>query len=263
MSAPLKDSKLAMARYLRDPDKQPAPEGVEPRRLAIYQGLIYNNIEGFISGGFPVLRSLYEDDDWHELVRGFIDQHRCHTPYFLEISQEFLNYLADGYALRECDPPFMLELAHYAWVELALDVSEDVCPAPQPVADILESVPHLSPLAWLLSYQFPVHQVGPSHRPQEAAEPTHLVVYRDREEQVCFMELNAATARLLDLVRNNTGSSAAQLLTVLAEEMGMDADVLLNFGADQLTQFADRAIISVNQCPQRSNSAVAPPPTGG
>ena len=83
----MRDSQLTMARYLRDPAGNPPPEGVEERRLKVYEDLVYNNIEGFISGGFPVLRSLYADADWHGLVRLFIDQHRCRSPYFLEISQ--------------------------------------------------------------------------------------------------------------------------------------------------------------------------------
>jgi hypothetical protein len=167
----LKDSQMAMARYLRDPDKEPAPAGVEPRRLKIYQDLVYNNIEGFISGGFPVLRSLYEDADWHGLVRDFIDQHRCHTPYFLEISQEFIQFLLETHPLRDCDPPFMAELAHYEWVELALDVSQEVLPEPSAVGNVLAAVPGLSPLAWLLSYHYPVQRIGPGFRPTEATDP--------------------------------------------------------------------------------------------
>ncbi|MCP4827546.1 MAG: DUF2063 domain-containing protein, partial [Proteobacteria bacterium] len=46
---------MIMARYLRDPQNNPPPEDVEQRRLKIYEDLIYNNIEGFISSGFPVL----------------------------------------------------------------------------------------------------------------------------------------------------------------------------------------------------------------
>ena len=145
----LRDSQLEMARFLRNPDTAPAPEGIEPRRLKIYQDLIYNNIEGFISGGFPVLRTLYTDDAWNELVRKFIDGHSCHTPYFLEISQEFLNFLMNDYELRDCDPPFMAELAHYEWVELALDVSQEEIDsdALDVDADPLECVPVLSPVA--------------------------------------------------------------------------------------------------------------------
>ena len=78
-AASLRDQQMTMARYLRDPENQAPPEGVEDRRLKIYRELVYNNIEGFISGGFPVLRSLYEEEQWHELVRLFIDQHRCQT----------------------------------------------------------------------------------------------------------------------------------------------------------------------------------------
>jgi len=234
-----------MARYLRDPQKQPPPEGVEPRRLKIYQDLVYNNIEGFISGGFPVLHSLYEDADWHQLVRAFIDQHRCHTPYFLEISQEFLQFLMEDFSLRDCDPPFIAELAHYEWVELALDVSREELPEPAITDDILAAVIRLSPLAWLLSYRFPVHRIGPGFRPVEAEEPTYLVVYRDRDDQVRFMELNAATTRLLELVRDNKMSSGGVLLTLLAKEMNMAEDSVLAFGSDQLQQLLEQSVVVI------------------
>jgi hypothetical protein len=242
----LKDSQLAMARYLRDPDKEPAPSGVEQRRLKIYQDLVYNNIEGFISGGFPVLRSLYEDADWHSLVRAFIDQHRCHTPYFLEISQEFIQFLLDAHTLRDCDPLFMAELAHYEWVELALDVSQEVLPDPNVVEDVLVAVPGLSPLAWLLSYHFPVQRIGPGFRPTEAADPTYLVVYRNRQDHVCFMELNAATARLLELVRDNSGDAAGEVLSRLAAELGMTEDAMLAFGPAQLEQMIEQSVVLVS-----------------
>lgn len=241
----LKDSQMAMARYLRDPDKEPAPPGVEQRRLKIYQDLVYNNIEGFISGGFPVLRTLYEDADWHDLVRTFIDQHRCHTPYFLEISQEFIQFLMEAHALRDCDPPFMAELAHYEWVELALDVSQEELPEPCVMQDLLAAVPTLSPLAWLLSYRFPVQRIGPGFRPTEAADLTYLVVYRNRQDHVCFMELNAATARLLELVRDNSGAAVGEILLDLAAELGLTEEAMLAFGPAQLEQLVEQSVVVV------------------
>ena len=195
----LSTAQFSMANFLRDPQSKPAPEGIEPRRLKIYQDLVYNNIEGFISNGFPVLRSLYEDTQWHALVQRFIKGHRCHTPYFLEISQEFLRFLTEGYQLLESDPIFIAELAHYEWVELALDVSQEDLADTTELYDPVLEVPVLSPLAWLLSYQYPVHKIGKCFQPSEAVEPTFLVVYRNAEDSVCFMELNSATARLLEL----------------------------------------------------------------
>ena len=41
----LRDSQMAMANFLRNPEDIEPPAGVEARRLKIYQDLIYNNIE--------------------------------------------------------------------------------------------------------------------------------------------------------------------------------------------------------------------------
>ena len=243
--ASFQESQLTMARYLRDPGHQPPPSGVEARRLKIYEELIYNNIEGFISGGFPVLRSLYNEAEWQGLVRAFINQHRCQTPYFLQISEEFLEFLVNNFEARPCDPPFIAELAHYEWVELALDVSEEEAPSAAVVTDVLGIVPRLSPLAWPLSYQFPVHRIGPGFKPTEAAQPVYLLVYRTNEDDVRFMELNVTTARLLEMIRVNDGATARDLLARLAGELDMAEDAVLAFGAEQLTQLIDQSVVVV------------------
>ena len=76
-AANLRDSQRQMAQYLRNPEAEPAPAGVEQRRLDIYQRLVYNNMERFISSGFPVLRSLSAESDWYGLIRAFIQGHSC------------------------------------------------------------------------------------------------------------------------------------------------------------------------------------------
>lgn len=232
-----------MARYLRDPDTEPPPAGVEPRRLRIYEDLVYNNIEGFISTGFPVLRSLYDAAAWRALVRKFIHQHRCRTPYFLEISQEFIQFLMHDYERGVGDPPFMAELAHYEWVELALDIAAEVLPRAVEVDEILAAVPRLSPLAWPLSYTFPVHRVGPAFRPEAATEPTYLVVYRNRADRVRFMALNATSARLLELVRGNDTGNVGTLLAQLAGELGVAVESILSYGSEQFEQLHAESIV--------------------
>jgi hypothetical protein len=242
----LRASQMRMANFLRNPDIEPAPENIEPRRLKIYQDLVYNNIEGFISSGFPVLRSLYAEEHWHQMVRLFINGHRCHSPYFLEISQEFLNFLLEDYELRECDPPFMAELAHYEWVELALDVSEESIDQGEATdtSSLLNQVLMLSPLAWVLAYQYPVHRIGVQFQPAQAETPCYLVVYRNRDDEVKFMEINAATARLLELVRDNESATGAELLVMLAAELQMPNTEIMGFGSDLLAQFAQLSILS-------------------
>ena len=53
-----------------------------------------------------------------EMVRDFMRRHRSTTPLFTEVGQEFLAYLQDERGPQAGDWPFMLELAHYEYVEL-------------------------------------------------------------------------------------------------------------------------------------------------
>lgn len=208
--------------HLRHPELNVAPPEIEDRRLQIYRDLLYKNIESFISGAFPVLRKITDDDCWHAMVRDFMHRHVCHTPYFMEIAQEFIQYLQKERGEQAGDPPFLLELAHYEWVEMALDLDNlDLSAIPVcTYGSLLDNHPLVSPLAWSLAYRFPVHKIGPSLQPRRApAEPTYLIVYRNRSDKVKFMEANAVTARMLALLSDGQQFTGAQVLDQLAVEL--------------------------------------------
>lgn len=219
-------TQLELASYLRSPEKSPAPSQVEERRLHIYRDLIYNNIENFIANVFPVTRSILTDDIWHALVRGFIQNHYCQTPYFLQISDEFVQYLLQERGLCAGDPVYLLELVHYEWIELALDVSTAEIPAAGewPV-NLEQSRPRVSPLAVCLGYQYPVHKVSAAH-PDWNEEATQLLVYRNRMDKVCFVAASPLTARLLFLLQSTDQPLIAQLKIVADELQHGDFDAL-------------------------------------
>ena len=234
------------AGHLRNPHGHPAPEGIEERRLEIYRNLFFNNVNGFIQQGFPVLHSLLSADRWQRLVRSFFDLHACQTPYFLEIPREFVSYLATGQGLEEGDPPFLLELAHYEWMELVLDASTEAFPEAgfHPDGDLLRAIPQLSPLHAVLSYQYPVHEICVEYQPTAPLpQPVWLLVYRDREDQVRFMEINAPTARLLQLIDENPAMTGREVVGLLAREMQFDEEKLAQFSAGILQQMRDRDIL--------------------
>lgn len=235
------------AAHIRNPEQNPCPSGIEDRRMEIYRGLFYRNVESFISGGFPVLRSIIAEDDWHALVRDFMTSHYCQSPYFLKIAEEFIGWLQQGREGQAGDFPFLLELAHYEWVELALDVA-DVEPdwdRITPNGDLLDGVPVVSPTAWSLAYQWPVHQIGPGKLPAEpTVEPTYLVVYRNREDEVKFMESNGPTARLLALVQADAPISGQQALLQIADELSHpDPQALVELGRAILEQLQGLGIV--------------------
>ena len=157
----------AFAAHIRDPKHVAAPEGVEDRRMAIYRELFFNNLKNLLSGTYPVLKKLHSDDKWRRIIRKFMQQHQAQTPYFLELPAEFLNFLQNEYVLEADDFPFLLELAHYEYIELALSISEEAnnLDGVDPDGDLLTGIPVKSVLTWVYAYQYPVHRISTRSRP--------------------------------------------------------------------------------------------------
>lgn len=233
-------------RHLRDPENQPAPAGVEDRRMEIYRDLVYRNIERMIGNLFPILRKITPDDRWHPMVRDFLKRHESHSPVFNKVPLEFIQYLEHERDTKN-DPPFILELAHYEWVEYAvsIDVREIKWEGINPEGDLLEGVPVISPLAWPLRYQFPVHTISPDIQPKEApSQPTYIVVYRDRNDKVRFIELNPVSAKLLELIQKDQGIPGHALLKEIIEELKHpNPEVVIKGGADIMQDMRSKDVL--------------------
>lgn len=244
----------AFAAHIRDPDNVAAPEGVEDRRMAIYRDLFFNNIRNLLATMFPVLRKLHSDDRWHDFIRQFMQQHRAETPYFLQLPQEFLTFLQNEYQARDDDYPFLVELAHYEYIEIALSISEDSNNLEDidPEGDLLHQVPVKSALAWSYAYQYPVHRINKEFTPSEPAEqPVFIAVYRRTDDSVGFLELNPITARLLEAIDDNDGQLTGEaLLRALAAEINYaDVEALVQHGAAALEEMRQLEILTGTRVP--------------
>jgi hypothetical protein len=216
----------AFAAHIRDPDNVAAPEGVEDRRMAIYRELFFNNIRNLLATMFPVLRKLHSDDRWHDFIRQFMQQHRAETPYFLQLPQEFLTFLQNEYQARDDDYPFLVELAHYEYIEIALSISED--------SNNLEDIDP--------------EEFTPS---EPAEQPVFIAVYRRTDDSVGFLELNPITARLLEAIDDNDGHLTGEaLLRALATEINYaDVEALVQHGAAALEEMRQLEILTGTRVP--------------
>ncbi len=202
----------AFAARIRRGANEPLPNGIDAERMAVYEELFFNNLDGFVTSGFPLLCRILGEARRLALVRDFLAEHRCRTPYFLEIGGEFVDWLEQGGGLRFDYPPFLAELAHYERVELALDVASEALPEQG-----------WSPLAWPLVYAWPVHRIGTNFLPNELpTEPTCLLAWRDRTDRVRFQQLSPFTYHLA--LRLQSGTPQLEALLDLAEANGLPAD---------------------------------------
>lgn len=247
MKVDFKTKQLEFAAYIRDPENNLPPADVQPERMAMYRELFFNNIDSFLSANFPVLRALLNDRQWFELGQDFFAKHTSQTPHFSEIPEEFLDYLQNERD-ASADFPFMLELAHYEWVEMALSISKETVPTNQPdLANLLNQPIRLSPLAWPLAYQYPVQNISPAFLPETAPEQaTFLIVYRNPDDEVNFIEITPMTYRLLEIIQEHEGILAADCLKQVAEELHHpNPEMIISGGLQILKELAEKSVITV------------------
>lgn len=180
-------------------------------------------------------------------AQDFFAHHQCTSPYFSEIPEEFIAFLQ-----TERDHPddfaFLAELAHYEWVEMAVAVSNELTPYPiNPPDDLANCTLVLSPVAWPLAYQYPVHKISPSFLPSEPpAQPSFLIVYRNTEEDVQFLEITPMTYRLLAIIQDNPEANASDCLAKIAAEMQHpQPDVIIAGGLQILRDLVTKTIVTV------------------
>ena len=197
--------------YLRNPLKNEVlPESL-PQKSSIYAKLLFSKIEGSLDNCFPISCQLLGPTRWNQLIQTFISDHRCITPLYREIPDEFVDYLMNEQSQMKL-PEFILELAHYEWMELVLETvkpshSDEVFVIKY---GLLEIIPILNPVLHLLHYHYPVQNITASDlywknwesRLEPYTQETIILAgLRDNNDKIHFIELNAVTARLFELLQ--------------------------------------------------------------
>lgn len=235
----LRDYQACFAARIRDPRGQARPKGVPAERMRVYEELLFNNLEGFLLAGYPVTRKLLGARAWRRLVRRFFAEYRCASPLFRDIPCAFLSWMQANAPQAVPDRPYLYELMHYEWLELAVAIDPAEVDANGVVrdGDLLRGIPVLNPTTRLASYRYPVHRIRPRFRPVPAdGHDHHYLVYRDREDQVRFTAINALTLHLLLSLRDGDHTGRETLLHMaegLDQEqtehvLAMDHEILLN-----------------------------------
>jgi len=236
--------------YLRDPVNQQRPKDVVPKRMDVYKEIVFNNLFESVSACFPVTQKVIGKREWLKLVRGFFCNHSANTPIFRKIPEEFLSYLTSINSSDESNlPPYLTSLCHYEWVELLVstmvNLADEVAIQDRTInltGDLLENQPAFTPTMQLLNYEYAVQKISPRYKPTDKVN-TQLLVYRDADYAVNFIELNPVTYRLIKLLQEK-GTSGKRALHMIANELGLlETESVILFGLDILEVLRSQGVI--------------------
>lgn len=242
------ESQRQFLAHLRNPELQPLPTGFDQQGVGVYVDLLYNKFNDSLTTCFPVTYAILGETAWQRLLKDFIAEHRCLSPYYRQIPDEFMLYLQNERQGKD-DLSFLPELAHFEWIELVLSIAEAEPVEFETLTDIhiLDAVLVFAPVMKLLYYVWPVQQINQAYQPDEPPTvATHILGFRDAADQVQFISINPATASLLMHLQN--GHTATQVLQELGKDlMPSELSNLMLFGKNILADLHRQgAIIGIN-----------------
>lgn len=244
------------ASWLRQPDQQPLPADIEPRRMAVYRRLVRNAIYGFLSSGFPVLKKRLSSQQWQHLVDEFIAKHTAQSPYFSDMGREFVDFLAVYFANTSLTnsefPQFTYELACYERMEVdaqfaTIDDSHQHV-ATDEAADLLYNCSWwLNSSVQLAQFAQPVAWLDgalDSQPPPSDDSGYLLMVYRPPYDRVQFMHLQPLTAVLLSSLQQQQPQSVQALQQQLSGLLPQLDSTTVEQGVEQLClDFVQRGVL--------------------
>ena len=179
-------------------------DNVSESRMVLYQTLVYNTIKEHISQAFPIIISILTPTMWDKLIRGFMLEHRTDTPYFYKLPKAFVNYLK-SLAPGKLPYPCLVELAHYEWIELDVELSDNFDAPVDKTPELLhlDDTLQTNQAVRVLAYRYPVHQISPDFIPEAPDKIPHfIIVYQDKDQNVQFMQANALSAHLIEILQH-------------------------------------------------------------
>lgn len=206
--------------YLRNGDGQQ----IEEDKVAgwqLYHRLVYENNRALIESSFPVSRSFLPASAWQQLIQDFLMYERSPTPYFHQVGQIFLEFLAARIDLWKPVCPFLTELMHFEFAEMSLAIAANELPFKnEQELSFNDTRLSISALAWPLLYEYPVHKILNSGETLPASEfPVCLLLWRSKDYVVNRCELAPLAFAVVEMLQSEKGITGEKVLQNLYKKL--------------------------------------------
>ncbi len=192
------------------------------KRLLTYRALARFALTDPLPDCFPFTKALLEGEKaWQDCVDAFLDSRSIQSPYYRHILPTFVGWLAESGWGRD-RWPFLLQLAHYEYLELEVLRHPDEDPPDGLAGDAaLDRVAVLHGSARNLAYAYRVHEAD-EEEPEPAPGPALLFCHRDPEGSFQMRELDGPRSAFLTRCLQGEPVGAA------AEAVGLGPDEALD-----------------------------------
>lgn len=229
----------AFTAHLRHPSVHSKPAGINARSMRVYREIVFNNFLASVSACFPVLQDILGKRRFGKLVRQCFFSQQFKSPLFQDIPGSFVDFLQSRETPAPGLPDYTAQLAHYEWTELVLSRqidTESAALSVEPIAEanaLLHCEVRLPAVHRLLQYDFAVHQLS---RKRNAIPPvaTFLLVYRDPDFKIRFIQLNAVTFQLLQQLQTRNQTSQKHLQDLVQSLPQLASEAVIRFGLQTL-----------------------------
>jgi hypothetical protein len=216
-------------------------DGVEP--LLIYRRLARANLKEALRATIPrTMARLGAVFD--EYFARYLEAHGPRTRYLRDVTPDFLDFCASDWESDERVPAWTLDLARHESVQIDVGACESRPRDREPEELALEAPVQFIEAVRLMRYDHAVHRLSDDDddRTPPEKQPTTLLVYRNPEHEVRYLELSAMAAAIVG--RLLTGEPLGAAIRSAGDEAGTPlTQNLLEATARLLSDLAERGAL--------------------
>jgi len=214
----------------------------ELERWLVYRKLVQSTLRDAVALAIPRtiarLGALFD-----EYFARFLGERGPATHYLRDVTNELLDYCAPLWATDARVPPWALDLARHEAVQIVVSALCERAVA-EPLGELeLERGLRFVEAARVVRYAFAVQRLSADEadRTPPDAVPTELLVYRDPEHDVRYLELTPLAAALLE--RLLAGASLKEAVLEACSETEQEPGAALDGTARLLADLAERGVV--------------------
>ncbi|MEC8443382.1 MAG: hypothetical protein VXZ05_04165, partial [Pseudomonadota bacterium] len=146
------------------------------------------------------------------------------------------------------------ELAHYEWLELAVDVmpvddqqregglATEGLPEECTEDDVFDRAPVLNSALMTAAYHYPVHQIQPGFIPDQTGL-FGFILFRDADDTVRFVQCSPLSLVIVDAIRENPSMTGREVIYAVLAQAGLEGETAVQGGLDVLSDWRRQGIL--------------------